>query len=121
MRDMRDTWAMSTALKHEGAWIPPNTFGSRLALIRNYQQWNLKEAALACAVPEASWREWELSGRRPQGYEAICEKIATRAGCDLIWLMLGREYPSSGGDQVSERSSVQTREGAPQQRHLRVV
>ena len=111
---MRDTGRMSTAVKHDESWIPPNVFGSRLAQIRNYRKWNLKEAALACGIAEASWREWELSGRRPQGYEEICQKISDRTGCDLIWLMLGRtDYPGQGGDQVSEMSRVQSSEEAP--------
>ena len=45
-------------------WVPDtSTFGARLALVRQRMGWNLKEAALACQLPQGSWREWELKGR----------------------------------------------------------
>lgn len=55
--------------------------------------WNAKEAALACGIKPQSWREWELSGRRPRDYEGVCKQIAARTQCDLIWLLVGDPKP----------------------------
>jgi hypothetical protein len=49
-------------------------------------RWNVKEAALACGVPAASWRGWELEGRPPRDYLNAVGKIARRTGCDIVWL-----------------------------------
>lgn len=77
-------------------WVPStHSFATRLVLIRHQMGWNLKEAALACGVPAGSWREWELSGRRPRDFEGVCKQIAARTQCDLIWLMVGD--PNPGG------------------------
>lgn len=75
-----------------------STFGARLALVRQRMGWNVKEASLACGVPQASWREWEFSARRPRELQDVCEQIAKRTGCDDIWLMTGRNQPRDGGD-----------------------
>lgn len=79
-------------------WIPrADDFASRLVLIRHEMGWNLKEAAIACGIRAQSWREWELKHRKPQDYEAVCQKIAQRSGCNLVWLMTGYEPPSPDG------------------------
>jgi transcriptional regulator with XRE-family HTH domain len=71
-------------------WVPDvSDFATRLVLIRHHMGWNAKEAALACGISPQSWREWELSGRRPRDYEGVCKQIAARTKCDLIWLMTG--------------------------------
>lgn len=104
------------------AWVPDTEqFSNRLAVLRHAMGWNMKEAALACRIAAQSWREWE-DGRQPRDYSKACAKIADRTGCDLVWLMTGYVKPGlirllprmsySDSDQVSERSSVQTRQGA---------
>lgn len=75
-------------------WVPEtDSFAVRLVLVRHKMGWNAKEAALACGIKAQSWREWELSGRRPRDYEGICKQIAARTQCDLIWLMAGNPNP----------------------------
>ncbi|MGB7235914.1 MAG: XRE family transcriptional regulator [Rhodococcus sp. (in: high G+C Gram-positive bacteria)] len=75
-------------------WVPTlSTFGARLALVRHQMGWNAKEAALACGLPAASWREWELRGREPRGLSDIAQKISEHTGCDDYWLITGRESP----------------------------
>ncbi|EFG75282.1 hypothetical protein HMPREF0591_4845 [Mycobacterium parascrofulaceum ATCC BAA-614] len=75
-------------------WIPDtDSFAARLVLVRHEMGWNAKEAALACGISPQSWREWELSGRRPRDYEGVCKQIAARTKCDLIWLMVGDPRP----------------------------
>jgi hypothetical protein len=76
------------------SWVPSDQFfGARLALVRQKMGWgNVKEAALACQLPQESWRSWERDNRQPRDFQSICEKIAARTGCDLFWLMTGRGY-----------------------------
>jgi hypothetical protein len=72
-------------------WVPASdTFAARLMLVRHRMRWNLKQAALECGLPAQSWRDWEIRGKRPRDYEGVCQKIAARTECDLIWLMLGQ-------------------------------
>ena len=87
---------MSTATER-GTWVPTDaTFGARLALIRQHMQWgNVQEAALACGLPVASWRNWERDGRLPRDLISISGKIASATGCDQSWLA-GLPQPSTG-------------------------
>jgi transcriptional regulator with XRE-family HTH domain len=73
-------------------WIPSTkTFGARLALVRWRMGWNLSEAAEACGLPEANWREWELNGRTPRNISEVALTISERAlGVDDYWLSTGR-------------------------------
>ncbi|QSM88762.1 helix-turn-helix transcriptional regulator [Mycobacteroides abscessus subsp. bolletii] len=78
-------------------WIPDlSTFSSRLAAIRHRMGWNIKEGATACGLKSQSWREWELSGRRPRDYQEICEQIAKHTGVDYVWLMTGQDRRPQG-------------------------
>ncbi|GAS94369.1 Gp34 [Mycolicibacterium canariasense] len=98
MRELCDIRRMTTDASVE-RWVPDaSTFGARLALVRQRMGWNIKEAAIACALPAGSWREWELSGRRPRDLDEVCLKIADRTGCNDYWLMTGRTSPNGGGD-----------------------
>jgi transcriptional regulator with XRE-family HTH domain len=82
---------------HRPQWVPDTDhFAVRLVLVRHQMGWNAKEAALACGISPQSWREWELSGRRPRDYEGVCKQIAARTGCNLIWLMAGNPNPQGG-------------------------
>jgi len=82
---------------HATHWVPDtDNFSVRLVLVRHAMGWNAKEAALACGISPQSWREWELSGRRPRDYEGVCKQIAVRTGCNLIWLMAGDPNPIGG-------------------------
>lgn len=75
-------------------WVPIlTTFAARLAAVRHEMGWNAKEAALACGLPAASWREWELNGREPRGIQKIVEKINERTGVDEYWLLTGKDIP----------------------------
>ena len=79
---------MSTPTADNQGWIPTGAhFGARLALVRQHVGWgNVTEAALACGLPVASWRNWERDGRLPRDLITVCRKIADRTGCDLGWL-----------------------------------
>lgn len=83
---------------HAHNWVPrTGNFATRLVLVRHEMGWNVKEAALACGIKPQSWREWELSGRRPRDYEGICRQIAERTACNLIWLLAGDPNPGLSG------------------------
>ena len=69
-------------------WVPVDTFGARLALIRQRMQWNVKEAAEACGLVDQSWRNWE-DGMSPRKVHDVARQIAERTGCDYTWLVAG--------------------------------
>jgi transcriptional regulator with XRE-family HTH domain len=69
-------------------WVPADTFGARLALIRQHHGWNVKEAADACGLVDQSWSNWE-AGTSPRDYQNVCDKIARGSRADLVWLMMG--------------------------------
>jgi hypothetical protein len=85
---------MTTSELEPSTWVPELTFGARLALIRHHNGWNIKEAATACGLPPQSWRGWEIQGHEPHRRTTIAMTIATRTGCDYLWLVHG---PSRGG------------------------
>jgi len=76
-------------------WKPDTSaFGARLALIRWQLNYNLKEAAIACGFPPATWTTWETGGTMPRDLVAVTTQIAERTGVDRLWLMLGDEAPA---------------------------
>lgn len=90
----------------ERGWIPDQSFGARLILVRQHMGWgNVQEAAIACRLPVSSWRNWERDGRLPREYAAVCVRVAEATGCDLAWLM--------GADQARELGAraIPTRRG----------
>lgn len=85
------------------AWVPADTFGSRLARIRQAKGWNVLEAATACGVPDQSWRNWE-DGRSPRDLQEVCKKLAKAVPCDYVWLIAGVESRATRSEK-SERAS----------------
>ena len=90
-------------------WVPrDDTFGARLALVRQRFGWNLKEASLACGLPQNAWLEWESKGRVPRNIAEVAEKISAHTGADDYWLMTGKtlgDFPSgpiSDGSPLSD-------------------
>lgn len=72
-------------------WVPTDdTFGARLALVRQRFGWNMKEAAAACGLPQNSWIEWESKGRTPRNLPAIAQQIHAATGVNDYWLMTGK-------------------------------
>ncbi len=88
---------MTTSVEQRSqGWIADDaSFGARLALVRQRMGWtNVKEAAVACGLPAENWRRWERGGAEPRRLVTIAMTIATRTGCDFLWLVHG---PSRGG------------------------
>lgn len=80
-------------------WVPEDSFGARLALVRQRMGWNVLQAATACGQNDDSWRGWER-GASPRKLHWVCRDIADATGCDFDWLMVGgslspvtRRYP----------------------------
>lgn len=78
------------------ATIPKlDAFGARLALVRyEYGRLNMKEAAVVCGFPYASWRDWEVNGAMPRDYLGVCRQISDRLGVNLEWLVFGPPEPT---------------------------
>jgi transcriptional regulator with XRE-family HTH domain len=91
-------------------WVPDtSSLGARLALVRQRQRWNMKEAAVLCGFNQNAWRDWELDGRRPRALQEVCERIAEESGVDVIWLMSGRtQSPPPPAPMVTPRQPQQT-------------
>lgn len=70
-------------------WVPGDSFGGRLAAIRQEMGWNNSEAAKACGLDRQSWQNWE-DGSRPRNLEVVAAKIAAATGCNLVWLLTGQ-------------------------------
>lgn len=88
-------------------WVPDvDSFGARLILVRHRMGWNMKEAALACGLPQASWRGWEVDGNRPRDLVDVCRKIAKRTGASYDWLLDGRVQAASGLSREDTRSDT---------------
>ena len=90
-----------SARRAELGWIADaDTFGARLVLVRQRMGWsNITEAARQCGLHAESWRLWE-QGRMPSRLVTIAMTIATRTGCDYLWLVHGPgrgEYPPTNG------------------------
>lgn len=81
-------------------WIPEDTFGARLALIRQRNGWNHVQAAAACDINDETWRKWEKTGRSPQDLYNVVRKISDATGCDYDWLLRGGDLVRSRCDDV---------------------
>ena len=89
---------MSAQTSHAPGWIPSlNSFGARLAVVRQEMGWgNVKEAADACGLPAESWRSWERDGRHPRELLRVAQRVSSTVGCDFYWLVAGSYAPGNG-------------------------
>ncbi|MGC0251551.1 helix-turn-helix domain-containing protein [Pseudactinotalea sp. Z1748] len=76
------------------AWVPTNTFGTRLVLLRRELGLNVKEAAARTGIHYATWSTWE-NGRKPSDMAGVVERIAEEFGVDRNWLMWGVPTPGA--------------------------
>jgi transcriptional regulator with XRE-family HTH domain len=81
-----------------------DSFGARLALIRQSARMNMKEAAKAAGVPAATWRAWELAGSLPHDYVGTCRKVAAAFGIDPQWVMVGPGSADGGTLNINRKS-----------------
>lgn len=86
---------MSDTARQREEWIPPETFGGRLLLIRSALRVTVEEAAARCNLKTATWSTWER-GARPRDMVNAVDAISRNLGVNRDWLMWGR---SRNGDR----------------------
>jgi hypothetical protein len=102
--------AEGTTRETSGWTADDQTFGARLALIRQRMGWgNIARAAKECGVPTDSWRNWEVDGVEPRRLTTIAMAIASKVGCDYLWLVHG---PDRGAVQSGARPTTRYAPGA---------
>lgn len=105
---------MTTASRSEepapAGWVPDaQTFGARLALVRQRMGWgNVKEAAVACGISVDSWRNWERDGRQPRNIVSIVRQISSVTGANYYWLLDG-SVPAQTSDPPAPRTAKSPR------------
>lgn len=87
------------------AWVPTDTFGTRLLLARRELGLTVKQAAAKCGLHYATWSTWE-NGRKPADMAAVVEAVSGGLGVSRAWLMWGLapEDPHPGGTEVTRES-----------------
>lgn len=70
-------------------WVPGDTWGARLALVRQVTGWNYEQAGAACDIEPETWRQWEKKGRSPRRIHDIARQIADASKCNYLWLVAG--------------------------------
>lgn len=101
-------------------WIPEDTFGARLALVRQQLGgWNVKRAAAHCGIEPENWRRWE-AGRLPRDVSTVARQIARATGVDYRWLMLGGPLRCSSFHLVPGQGILFSPD-PPRRGHLRVA
>lgn len=81
--------AQTITIDLSDGWVPDDSWGTRLATIRQKMGWNWSEAAQACGIDRQSWQNWE-AGSDCRDKEKAAKKIAAAAGCNLHWLLTGQ-------------------------------
>lgn len=86
----------------EENWVPTDTWGARLAIVRQKMGWNYTEAGKECGINATSWHNWEDGGGCRQMHR-IAHKIARRTGVSFTWLVAGGPMPQPDPDDVKSR------------------
>jgi transcriptional regulator with XRE-family HTH domain len=85
-----------TAVETDRGWIPSaDTFGARLALVRNHLGLNARAAAERAGVDDSSWLAWETKGTKPRDLVEKARQISDALGCDFLWLLTGQTSPDA--------------------------
>lgn len=70
------------------AWIPADTFGTRLLIARKQRGLTVEGVAKACGIAHPTWTTWE-NGAKPRDLVTAVHKISAALGVDRDWLMWG--------------------------------
>lgn len=76
------------ALTDQEAWIPVETFGDRLRMLRKHLDLTTDEIGVRCTIPGPTWSSWE-NGAKPRRMDERVEQISEALGVDRAWLMWG--------------------------------
>lgn len=74
----------------QGAWIPEDSFATRLIAARKGRGLTQERAAEQCGLDDGSWSNWE-NGSKPRAMNEVVRKISIGLNVDREWLMWGRE------------------------------
>lgn len=77
------------------AWIPQDSFGSRLLLLRREKHLTVEQIAKLCGIAQPTWTTWE-NGARPRDFLNAVTKIVDATGVDRDWLLWGASDPRRG-------------------------
>lgn len=69
-------------------WIPADTFGTRLFILRKQKGMTVEAIARLCGVAHPTWTTWE-NGAQPRRLVEAVQKISDATGVDRDWLMWG--------------------------------
>ena len=76
------------------SWVPENTFGLRLRMVRIVLGLSVEEISERCGVAPATWSKWER-GSQPRGLVRTVEAIVEQTGVNRDWLMFGGDLAVS--------------------------
>jgi transcriptional regulator with XRE-family HTH domain len=98
-------------------WVPTQTFGTRLLLVRRELGVTVKEAATKCGIHYATWSTWE-NGSKPSDMVRVVDDISTGLGVDRQWLMWGQpgsapQGPGGGGAPSADTPNSPDSQGPP--------
>ena len=107
-----------TAAMTSAPWVPTDTFGMRLVMVRAQKGLSQEEAAARCGLKASTWATWEKpNGAKPRGLEEVIRKISSGLGVDRGWLMFGgplHDYAPDDRDpntgEVDRRGHLDLRE-----------
>ena len=84
-------------------WVPADTFGARLMLLRHQLGLSTEEIAGRCDLKTPTWSTWER-GASPRNMPGVVARITLATGVDRDWLMWGGPLgagPHAGGPSAS--------------------
>lgn len=87
-------------------WIPSDTFGTRLLLVRKEKGLSVEQAAKLCGVAQPTWSTWER-GAHPRDLVRAVRDISQALGVDQQWLMWGGALAEAGSAADVRKRSVQ--------------
>lgn len=83
---------------HPEGWVPSDTFGARLMLLRaDLGNITVEAASKRCGLATATWATWER-GANPRNMAVIVEQIHVATGVDRAWLMWGGPLLRTGSN-----------------------
>lgn len=77
-------------------WVPEDTFGTRLVVVRRQLGLSVEEMAEKCGQKPATWSTWER-GAAPRGMAAVVAAISLATGVSREWLMWGGPLATGPG------------------------
>ena len=85
---MANTMRPNIGTERGDDWVPSESFGWRLKLLRADLGLTAHEAADLCHISRDTWGSWER-GKFPQRMHDVVVQIADATGVDRGWLMWG--------------------------------